>query len=103
MKTTDDVKKTLITIASFTQEHPRADISGLLQDIIIHYIQKEKDIVKIITFFGKIYDELYYDIIFQNIKVEKRVARLLENLAGPSYSKTENQRKEFLEKTTKMK
>ena len=101
MKTTDDVKSTIGMIRAFTQERPHADLSGFLQNIIIRHLQKEKDIARITSFFGKIYDELYYDILFKNIRVEKRVIRLLETLAGPSYSKTESQRRELFEKNSK--
>ncbi|MFA7717437.1 MAG: hypothetical protein WC875_01875 [Candidatus Absconditabacterales bacterium] len=103
MKTVNDVKTTLSMIQTITQKHPHANLSEFLQDIIIQRLQKEKDIAKITSFFCEIYDKLYYDILFKNIKIEKRVIRLLESLAGPDYDRVEKQWKKLIKKTTQKK
>ena len=70
----------------------------MIRQIIHNFLKKEEEITKITTFFSKIYDKLYYDVLFKNIKIEKKTFRILENLASPTYSKTEEEWKTILHK-----
>ena len=91
METSDEAKLTLETIQTFIRNNQDIDVSRFLRDIVRNYLRQEQEINKITTFFSKIYDELYYDIIIKKIKVRRNVSRTLESLACPRYSRTDTQ------------
>ncbi|MCX6823021.1 MAG: hypothetical protein NTX91_03405 [candidate division SR1 bacterium] len=91
------------SVSRFINDHKHGDISPMIKQIIHNFLRREKEIAKITIFFSKIYDKLYYDVLFKNIKIEKKTFRILENLASPTYSKTEEEWENILHKaqTTK--
>jgi len=77
------------------------DLSELMKDIMKSKIEKAKDIWEVNKFFSELYDELYYDIIFKKIKIDKRTSRILENLAMPLDRKSDNEWKDLIKKISK--
>ena len=77
------------------------DLSGLVKDIIKKKVNETKDLNILNKFFSELYDDLYYDIIFKKIKIDKRTSRMLESLAMPLDRKTDDERKELISKITK--
>lgn len=55
------------------------------------------------SFCIEFYDMLYYYVMFDKIRVTKKILRLLEELALPIGYIGENKRKELLKKLTKIK
>jgi hypothetical protein len=103
MEISDEAKISLETIKAFIQKNRDIDLSPFLKNIVKDYLKKEQEIIMITAFFGKIYDELYYDIIIKNIKVHKSVFRMLEALACPEHSKTDTQWTNLINKIMKKK
>jgi hypothetical protein len=52
-------------------------------------------------FFSGIYDELFYDIIFNKIEISNSTKKMLETLATPIYKKTTIEQDKILKKTIK--
>ena len=77
------------------------DISGLMKNIMKNKLEKIKNLWEVNKFFSELYDDLYYDIIFKKIKINKSTCRLLENLAMPVDRKTDNEWKKLINKILK--
>lgn len=77
------------------------DLSILMKDIMKSKIGNTKDMWEINKFFSELYDDLYYDIIFKKIKIDKRISRILESLAMPLDRKTDNEWKNIIDKILK--
>lgn len=93
-----DTEKTLQDIDTLLQRQQYRKISNILQDIIEIDIEKHKSIQETIDFFNKLYDKLYYYIIFNKLLLDKKIVRQLESLAMPFQSKTEKEWEELFEK-----
>ena len=65
----------------------KKDIDALLKHIITEKLTQEKDPKKLYEFFTYIYDNLYHDIIFKKIYINKQIVNVLEALAMPVYDK----------------
>ena len=76
-------------VMAMLKKQSNKDISGLMKDIMKDKIEKTKDLSEVNKFFSELYDDLYYDIIFKKIKIDKRTSRLLEDLAMPIDRKTD--------------
>lgn len=68
-------------IKSSTKE----EMDNLLLTIIREKLNQEKDQKKLYEFFTYIYDNLYHDIIFKRISLDKKTISLLEALSMPVY------------------
>ncbi|MFA6256612.1 MAG: hypothetical protein WC606_05580 [Candidatus Absconditabacterales bacterium] len=77
----------LIPLAAIIKNKTRTDLNKLIRKIIKDYLLKEKDLQKIHDFFTFIYDNIYYDIIFKKISINKQTVRTLETLAMPIFNK----------------
>jgi hypothetical protein len=86
-----DTEKTLKDIDTLLQRKQYRKISNILQDIIEIDIERHKSIQETIGFFNKLYDKLYYYIIFNKLLLDKKIVRQLESLAMPIQSKTEEE------------
>jgi hypothetical protein len=88
--------------ALFRKQQPQ-DISKFLLQIIKSVKNSTKDNKMINSFCIEIYDMLYYYVMFDKIKVTKKILRLLEDLALPISYIGEHKRNESLKKITKLK
>ena len=79
------------------------DISKFLLQIIKSVKNSTKDNKMINSFCIEIYDMLYYYIMFDKIKVAKKILRLLEELALPINYIGEQRRNELLKKIMRIK
>lgn len=61
------------------------------------YIEND-DMNWLYEFFCPIYDELFYDLMFQNIKITTWTKELLENLSMPIFKMEENKKYEMMKK-----
>ena len=85
------------------RKQQQQDISKFLLQMIRNVKKETKDIRMINSFCIELYDILYYYIMFDKIRVVKKVLRLLENLALPISYIREDARIESLKKITKVK
>ncbi|MEI8253136.1 MAG: hypothetical protein WCG25_05310 [bacterium] len=85
-------------VMAMLKKQSNKDISGLMKDIMKDKIEKTKDLSEVNKFFSELYDDLYYDIIFKKIKIDKRTSRLLEDLAMPIDRKTDKGWQDLLDK-----
>jgi hypothetical protein len=74
------------------------DISEFLLQIIKNIKKNTTDIKTINLFCIQVYDMIYYDIIFDKVKISKKILRILEELALPIKYIGEEKRKENLQK-----
>lgn len=88
-------------IIDLLKKQSNKDLSELMKDIMKSKIEKAKDIWEVNKFFSELYDELYYDIIFKKIKIDKKTSRILENLAMPLDRKTDNEWNDLIKKISK--
>lgn len=96
-----EMEKKLQEIDILLQKQQYRKVSNMLQELVDIEIEKKQNIKENVEFFNKLYDKLYYYIIFQKIDIEKPLAKQLESLAMPFQSKTEEEWKELLEKIRK--
>lgn len=85
-------------VMAMLKKQSNKDISGLMKDIMKDKIEKTKDLSEVNKFFSELYDDLYYDIIFKKIKIDKRTSRLLEDLAMPIDRKSDKGWQDLLDK-----
>jgi hypothetical protein len=78
-------------------------VSDLLQKVIFIEIKKQNDTKKVIDFFSKIYDIMYYDILFGKFDMDKVIIKQLESLAMPIQSRSKEEWKKLFEKISKNK
>ena len=95
------IKEDKQEIMDMIRNQSNKDLSILMKDIMKNKIEKNKDIEDVNKFFSELYDELYYDIIFKKIKIDKKTSRLLESLAMPIYKKSDKERQELIKKIKK--
>ena len=88
-------------VIELLKKQSNKDLSILMKDIMKSKIEKTKDMWEINKFFSELYDDLYYDIIFKKIKIDKKTSRILESLAMPLDRKTDNERKDIIKKLRK--
>ena len=69
--------------ALFQKHQQKKDISKFLLQMIKNVKKETKNIRMINSFCIEIYDFMYHYIIFDKIKVEKKILRLIEELALP--------------------
>jgi len=79
------------------------DISKFLLQMIRNVRKETKDIGMINSFCIELYDILYYYIMFDKIRVMKRILRLLEELALPIRYVGQQKWNDALKKICKMK
>ncbi len=96
-----EIKADRQEVLDMIKNQSNKDLSNLIKDIMKDKIEKTKNIEEINKFFSELYDELYYDIIFKNIKIDKKTSRLLEGLAMPTYKKSEKEWQEVFKKIKK--
>lgn len=88
--------------ALFHKRH-KQDISKFLLHMIKNIKKENKNIKMMNAFCIEIYDTLHYYIMFDKVKINKKMLRLLEELALPMNYIGEEQRKETLKKIVKIK
>jgi len=98
-----ETEKTLQTIEKLLQRQQYTKVSDLLQKMIDIEIEQHKSIQETVDFFNKVYDKLYYYIIFNKLNVDKATIKQLESLAMPLKSRTEEKWKELFENSGKEK
>ena len=89
-------------LALFRKEQSQ-DISKFILQIIKSVKNSTKDIRLINSFCIEFYDMLYYYIMFDKIRVAKKILRLLEELSLPMSYVGEKKRIELLKKICKIK
>lgn len=77
----------------------KKELEELLLEIIGNLLKKQ-DLFDIYDLFNDVYDEIYYDIIFKKVNLEKRVIKILETFATPLYKKSDLEQKKILKKYT---
>jgi len=95
--------RVLQDIETLIQKKQYRKISDLLQDMIDIEIEKDQSLKETLGFFNKVYDKLYYYIIFDKIDLDKSIVKQLESLAMPIQSKTEEEWQELFKKLRKAK
>ncbi|MEI6117918.1 MAG: hypothetical protein WCP92_01345 [bacterium] len=88
--------------ALFRKQQPQ-DISKVLLQMIKGVRKSTKDTKTMNSFCIELYDMLYYYIMFDKIRVAKKILRLLEQLALPIKYVGEHRRNELFKKLIKMK
>lgn len=91
------------SIFSLLHIQEKKDVSKFLLKIIKKMRKEIKDIRMINLFCIELYDILYYYIMFDKIRVIKKLLRLLETLALPIHYTDKGKRTETLKKTCKIK
>ena len=74
-------------------------MSKLILQIIKKTRKNSQNIQFYNQFFIELYDVLYHHIIFDKIRIEKKILRILEELAIPMQYIGEQQRRSYLKKT----
>ena len=88
--------------ALFRKKEPQ-DISKFLLHMIKNVKKETHDVRIINSFCIELYDILYYYIMFDKLRVAKKVLRVFENLALPMSYISKNKRNESLKKIGKIK
>jgi len=88
--------------ALFRKQQPQ-DISKFLLQMIRNVKKETQDIRMINSFCIQLYDMLYHDIVFGNLKVAKKLLRLFDELALPISYIGEQKWNEVMKKLKKMK
>lgn len=96
-----ETEKALQTIETLIQKQQYRKISDVLQNMIDMEIEKHQSLQETLDFFNKVYDKLYYYIIFDKIDFDKSIVKQLESLAMPIQSKTEEEWQEVFKKLRK--
>jgi len=76
-------------------------VSQLIPELIDIEIEKQQKIESTVDFFSKLYDKLYYYIIFNKLDIDKPIIKQLESLAMPFQSKTEEEWEELFKEIKK--
>ena len=90
-------------IFALVYKHQQQDISKFLLQMIKQVKKETHDIRMINLFCIELYDMLYYHIMFDKIKVIKKILRLLEKLALPVHYHGPQKWNESLKKICKIK
>lgn len=98
-----ETEKILQDIDILLQKQQYRKISDLLQNMIDMEMEKQQNIKETIEFFNKLYDKLYYYIMFDKLDIDKPLIKQLESLAMPIQSRSEEERKELFKKLRKTK
>lgn len=72
-------------------------LEELLLEIIENLLDKQ-DLFEVYYLFNQVYDEIYYDIIFKRVNLEKRVVKIIETFATPLYKKSDLEQKKILKR-----
>ena len=67
------------------------DPSYRLMAFIHRHIRGPGDIITTNSFFMKLYDELYHEIVFKKLRIQKKVLRIFEALASPMEEQNERE------------
>lgn len=67
------------------------ELRNLITDLITEKINKEEDPEKLYQFFSYIYDDIYHDLLFKKIKIDKKITKVLEMLATPIHEKSKEE------------
>ncbi len=65
---------------------------------IIENLLDKQDLFEIYYLFNEVYDEIYYDIIFKRVSLDKRVIKIIETFATPLYKKSDLEQKKILKR-----
>lgn len=79
------------------------DLSKFLLQLIKNVKKENNDIRILNSFFIELYDMIYQYIIFDKVKIAKKIIRILEKLALPIKYVGEEKRKESLKNIRKIK
>lgn len=79
------------------------DISKFILQTIKNVRKDNKDAVILNSFFIELYDIIYYYVMFNKVKIVKKILRLLEELALPIKYIGEDERKAVFKKIRKVK
>jgi hypothetical protein len=72
-----------LRLLKYIKLSPKYDTSYGLMRFITKHIRRPSDISGVSVFFLKLYDELYHEIVFKKLKIQKKVLRIFESLAIP--------------------
>jgi hypothetical protein len=90
-------------VFSMFHKKGQQDISKFFLQMIKNVKKETQDNKMINMFCIQIYDMFYYDIVFNNFKVAKKLLRLIEELALPISYIGEYKRNEIMKKIKKIK
>jgi hypothetical protein len=62
------------------------------------HIKGPQDIEGVHPFFSTLYDEIYHEIMFKHIAIQKNILRIFERLALPLETSTPQQRREIYQR-----
>jgi len=88
-------------IINYIRKNMDNDAKKMIKWVASNFINIEKDTLWMYQFFSWIYDELFYDIIFNKIEISNSTKKMLETLATPIYKKTPIEQNKILKKTIK--
>lgn len=83
--------KEKMRILHYFSLHQTKNLSKLLIQFISKHIKHPPDILHRGPFFSKLYDEIYHELAFKQIAIQKKVWRILEFLALPIEHHSEKQ------------
>lgn len=93
-------KKKIFALFRKQDQH---DISRFILQMIRNVKKETKDIRMINSFCIELYDILYYYIMFDKVRVAKKILRILEELALPISYTGKHQQEELLKKIIRIK
>jgi hypothetical protein len=94
-------KKSKDDIINYIRKNLDNDAKKMIKWVASNFINIEKDTLWMYQFFSWIYDELFYDIIFNKIEISNSTKKMLETLATPIYKKTATEQIKIFKKTIK--
>ncbi len=83
-------------ILNLIRSNSDEDAKKLIKWVATDFVDIKKDTLGMYEFFSGIYDELFYEIIFNKIEISNNTKKLLETLATPIYKKTELEQNKIL-------
>ncbi len=96
-----EINKSKEDIINYIRKNLDNDAKNIIKWVALNFINIEKDTLWMYKFFSWIYDELFYDIIFNKIEVSNNTKKMLEILATPIYKKSKADQDKILRKTIK--
>lgn len=91
-------------LVSLIKSSTQKDLNKLVKQIISNSLKVEKNLKNIYTTFSSLYDNIYHDLLFKRINIDKKMVKILETLAMPIYEKPEKEQRhiinDIIKKTT---
>lgn len=85
-------------LVKFIRTQTRMDLQSLLKGIASELIEdSDGDMHSTYDYFSPVYDDLYHDLLFKKLAIQKETAELLEILATPIYRKAPEEQQKIID------